>query len=132
MDEVEDELMTFFEASNYDAIVLYIDTRIDSVQILPRINLKRIENDFNRKVDDLIYVKEITKALSCIQVMHRLEENYADFKIDRYKMSYHYIYIGDYYLDKGNKTMAKKILKEGYERYTEQAALKARYLNVSR
>ena len=132
VDEVEDELMTFFEAANYDAIVLYIDTRIDSVHILPRINLKRIENDFTRKVDDLIYVKEITKALSCIQVMHRLEEKYADFKIDRYKMSYHYIYIGDYYLDKGNKTMAKKILKEGYERYPEQAALKARYLNVSR
>lgn len=130
--EIEDELMDYFEAANFDAIVSYINTQKDSVSPRVKINLKQVETNFTEKIDDLIYVKEITKALNCINVMHRLEETYSTFKIDRYKMSYHYIYIGDYYIDKGNKAMAKKILKEGYDRYPEQAALKAKYLHVSR
>jgi hypothetical protein len=129
---VDDKLMGFFETANFDAIVNYINERKDTLEVLSKINLKQIAYSFTEEVDDMIYVKEITKALNCIHIMQRLEETYSDFKIDRYKMSYHYIYIGDYYIDKGNKTMAKKILKEGHEKYPEQTALKARYLNVSR
>ena len=129
---VDEELMGYFVAANFDAVFNYIKERKDTIEVLSKINLKLVEYNFSAKVDDLIYVNEITKAINCMHVMQRLEQSFSDFKIERYKMSYHYMYIGDYYLDKGNKAMAKKILKEGYEKYPEQDALKAKYLHVSK
>ena len=125
------ELLDLFDEFKFEEIRTKLG-ELEEESKLKSINLKQLESGMSKHVDDLIYKRDVNNAQKCMKFMFELEEEFEDFKIDSYKMGYNYLYLGDHYLDKGNKTMAKKILKEGYDHFPAHAPLKARYLHVTK
>ncbi len=125
------ELLTMFKEFKFAEIREKLED-LEEQEKLKTINFKQLESGMSSKVDDLIYTRDVNNAHKCIAFMFELEKEYEAFKIEAYKMGYNYLYLGDYYLDKGNKTMAKKILKEGFDHFPDHAPLKARYLHITK